>query len=272
MAPALLIIGDHEVQLAAVVAAFDQPVTAGQGTRCGEKITATGIIVTLLPRNRSRRVNSPPPARQQRLRSPSRPQGTVHASTRRQRCDTPPDPPPQTCIQDRSRPADASPSHLQTQDHQKCETWATYDDALIRNDNAGYWIQGPWVDTNPSNGGIIVVSGFSDSPVGTSICKYGVKTNWPAGPSPPRTRRVTFDGTNTVHGLTRHSACVEKGDSGGANYRVSGNSAEGVTSGAVLYGATLRCGQAVGQPTISWYFPIADSLAYYGPKYGVTVW
>ena len=29
----------------------------------------------------------------------------------------------------------------------------TYDDALIRNDNAGYWVQGPWVDYNPSNGG-----------------------------------------------------------------------------------------------------------------------
>ena len=53
-----------------------------------------------------------------------------------------------------------------------------------------------------------------------------------------------------------------------------GYAAEGVTSGAQLWtkDGALRCGQAVGQPNVSWYFPIADSLAYYGPKYGVSVW
>jgi len=153
------------------------------------------------------------------------------------------------------------------------ESWfPTFDDAIVRNDNPGYWIQGPWVDTNPSNGPVIVISGFSDSPVGTSICKSGITTKLTCGTITAKDETVVFDGTNTVYGLTRHSACVEKGDSGGANYRVSGNSAEGVTSGAVLYGPTLRCGQAVGQPTVSWYFPIADSLAYYGPRYGVTLW
>jgi streptogrisin C len=153
------------------------------------------------------------------------------------------------------------------------ESWfPTYDDAIIRNDNPGYWIQGPWVDTNPSNGGVIVVSGYSDSPVGTSICKSGITTKLTCGTITAKDQTVTYSGGATVYGLTRHSACVEPGDSGGANYRVTGNSAEGVTSGAVLYGASRRCGQAVGQPTVSWYFPIADSLAYYGPKYGVTVW
>ena len=30
------------------------------------------------------------------------------------------------------------------------ESWfPSYDDAIVRNDNTGYWIQGPWVDTNP---------------------------------------------------------------------------------------------------------------------------
>ena len=33
----------------------------------------------------------------------------------------------------------------------------------------------------------------------------------PAASSPPRTRRVTYTGGLTVHGLTRHNACVEPG-------------------------------------------------------------
>jgi len=37
-------------------------------------------------------------------------------------------------------------------------------------------------------------------------------------------------------------------------------------------GSRYRCRAAFGYGNISWYFPIADSLAYYGAKYGVTVW
>ena len=45
-------------------------------------------------------------------------------------------------------------------------------------------------------------------------------------------------------------------------------------SGASLIwdGSRYRCRSAFGYSNISWYFPIADSLAYYGPKYGVTLW
>jgi streptogrisin C len=149
----------------------------------------------------------------------------------------------------------------------------TYDDAIIRADNPGYWIQGPWVDTNPSNGGVIVITGFTDAPVGTAICKSGITTKLTCGNITAKNETVIFDGVNTVYGETRHSACVERGDSGGSNFAVASSyTAEGVTSGAALYPPNDRCGAAVGQPTISWYFPIANSLSYYGPKYGVTVW
>ncbi|WP_158230326.1 S1 family peptidase [Pseudofrankia asymbiotica] len=149
----------------------------------------------------------------------------------------------------------------------------SFDDSLTEATNPGYWIQGPWIDTNPSNGGFINVSGYTDAPVGTYICKSGITTRLTCGNITGKDETVLFDGVNTVYGLTRHSACVEPGDSGGANYVPGGvNRAEGVTSGAVLYGATRRCGSAVGQPTISWYFPIADSLAYYGPAFGVSLW
>jgi streptogrisin C len=149
------------------------------------------------------------------------------------------------------------------------EAWfPTYDDAIIRRDNS-YWIQGPWVDTNPSNGGVITVSGTSDSPVGTSVCKSGITTKLTCGSITAKDETVVY-AQGAVYGMTRHSACVQPGDSGGSNYVSATRTAEGVTSGAILYGGL--CGQKVGQPTVSWYFPIVDSLAYYGAVYGVTLW
>lgn len=161
------------------------------------------------------------------------------------------------------------------------ESWyPSYDDAIIRNDNTAHWIQGPWVDTNPSNGGIVTTSGFTDGPVGTVICKSGVTTKWTCGTITAKNQTVTYTGGVTIYGLTRHNACVEPGDSGGANISVSGATrrAEGVTSGASLidWGGERRCVGAIfgwlGIQSTSWYFPIADSIAYYGPKYGVSTW
>jgi streptogrisin C len=148
------------------------------------------------------------------------------------------------------------------------------DDALIRNDNPGYWIQGPWIDTNPSVGPVINVNGSGYSLPGTAICKSGITTKLTCGTITATNVTVVYTGGYTVDNLTQHTACVEPGDSGGPNYSSSGtlNIAEGVTSGALLYGSDRRCGQAVGQPTISYFFPIADSLSYYGPRYGVHLW
>jgi streptogrisin C len=163
------------------------------------------------------------------------------------------------------------------------ESWFPgVDDAIARNQNTPYWIQGPWVDTNPSNGGIVTTSGLTDGPVGTVVCKSGVTTLWTCGQITAKDETVTYPGAQTVYGLTRHNACVEPGDSGGANISVAGSTrrAEGVTSGASLidWGGRKRCIAAIwgwlGFQNVSWYFPIADSLAYYGAswKYGVTTW
>lgn len=160
------------------------------------------------------------------------------------------------------------------------ESWfPTYDDAIARNTNTSYWIQGPWVDTNPSNGGIVTSSGFTDGLVGTTICKSGITTKWTCGSITAKNQTVTYS-AGAVSGLTRHNACVEPGDSGGANISVFGSTrrAEGVTSGASLidWGGKKRCISAVfgwlGFDDTSWYFPIADSLAYYGAQYGVSTW
>ena len=156
------------------------------------------------------------------------------------------------------------------------ESWFPgYDDALARNDSAGYWVQGPWVDTNPSNGSVVTTRSHTDAPVGTTVCKSGITTKWTCGRITAKDETVTMDGTNTVYGLTRHSACVEKGDSGGANVSVTSTyAAEGVSSGASLRsdGTRLRCLATFGQQNVSWYYPIADSLAYYGPRYGIAPW
>jgi streptogrisin C len=156
------------------------------------------------------------------------------------------------------------------------ESWfPTFDDSLTRKTNA-FWIQGPWVDTNPSNGGFVNTSGYTDLPPGFPVCKSGITTKWTCGIITAKNQTVTYTGGLTVHGLTRHSACVEPGDSGGANVSVLGGyHAEGVTSGASMitdFSGKKRCLSKFGLPNVSWYFPIADSLAYYGPKYGVTTW
>jgi streptogrisin C len=155
------------------------------------------------------------------------------------------------------------------------ESWFPgVDDALARNDT-GHYIQGPWVDTNPTHGGVITTSSYTDAPVGTTLCKSGITTRWTCGQITAKDETVTYSGNRTVYGMTRHSACVEPGDSGGANVSVTSSyRAEGVTSGASMIwdGSRYRCRSTFGQQNVSWYYPIADSLAYYGPKYGITTW
>jgi streptogrisin C len=155
------------------------------------------------------------------------------------------------------------------------ESWfPSYDDAIARYNNNGLWTQGPWVDTNPSNGGVIITSGSTDAPVGTVVCKSGITTKFTCGRITGKNETVHYDSGETVYGLTRHNACVEPGDSGGANVSYIGGKyrAEGVTSGASLINNQCRSKFLFFLDNVSWYFPIPDSLAYYGPKYGVTTW
>ena len=85
----------------------------------------------------------------------------------------------------------------------------------------------------PANGGVITTRSYTDAPVGTTVCKSGMTTKWTCGSITAKNVTITYTSGVTVYGLTRHNACVEKGDSGGANVSWTGSyAAEGVTSGA----------------------------------------
>jgi streptogrisin C len=152
------------------------------------------------------------------------------------------------------------------------EHWfPAYDDALIRNTNPSYWSQGPYGDENPSNGATFrIIAGSTDALIGSYVCKSGITTKLTCGQVRATDETVTANGV-TVFGLTRHNACQEGGDSGGPTVGPTayGNTAKGVNSGGTLN--LGRCLSKVGLENRSWYFPIADSLAYYGPRYNVAL-
>ena len=153
------------------------------------------------------------------------------------------------------------------------ESWfPTYDDALLSNDRPSWWVQGPWVRVWPSDGFSYIVKGWSDAPIGTQICKAGRTTIRTCGSITGKDETIVVASGESISHLTRHNACVEPGDSGGASYAfgADGILAEGVTSAATL--ADSDCLEKVGLENQSWYYPIADSLAYYGPVHGIELW
>ncbi|MBN1171559.1 MAG: alpha-lytic protease prodomain-containing protein [Micromonosporaceae bacterium] len=150
------------------------------------------------------------------------------------------------------------------------ESWyPEYDDALVRNDNTGYWEQGPWVFAYTGDPNAVYnINGSKDSPIGTAVCKSGTTTQVTCGYVRARDVTVNYDNGDVVKGLVQHSACAEPGDSGGSSYSSSGGSnyAEGVTSGYTHRTGDNRCLEKIAGAgeSISYYYPIAASIAYYG--------
>ncbi|WP_028663038.1 S1 family peptidase [Saccharomonospora halophila] len=81
---------------------------------------------------------------------------------------------------------------------------------------------------NMYNGYGRTVSGSSEAPVGSSICRSGSTTGWHCGTVEAKNQTVRYS-QGTVYGLTRTDVCAEPGDSGGSF--ISGNQAQGMTSG-----------------------------------------
>lgn len=88
------------------------------------------------------------------------------------------------------------------------------------------WTPRPWV--NRYGGADRFVHGATPAPVSASVCRSGITTGWKCGVVQALNATVNYpDGS--VSGLTRTSACADRGDSGGSFIAVT--QAQGVTSG-----------------------------------------
>lgn len=122
----------------------------------------------------------------------------------------------------------------------------------------------PLVDMYDGYG--VEVEGSEAAPVGATLCKSGRTTGWTCGEVVSLDNSVNYGDGDVVNGLAEHDACVEQGDSGGAN--MSGNQAQGLSSGGALYESEdgLVCGEKVGEENVSYFQPISDALDEYGAE------
>jgi len=96
------------------------------------------------------------------------------------------------------------------------------------NDGAFVAATSNWNATNQVEGSSSTVSGSTQAPVGSAICRSGSTTGWHCGTIEARGQTVSYP-EGTVQDLTRTDVCAEPGDSGGSF--ISGSQAQGVTSG-----------------------------------------
>jgi hypothetical protein len=104
--------------------------------------------------------------------------------------------------------------------------------------------------------GNVAVKGIANATVGSTLCKSGKSTGWTCGRIVARNVTVNYGSNRVVEGLFQHTACVEAGDSGGAN--MTGNYAQGITSGAALIDG--KCLDKYGQTNESYAQPVAEAL------------
>lgn len=110
----------------------------------------------------------------------------------------------------------------------------------------------------------VVVEGSEEAAIGATLCKSGRTSNWTCGEIVSEDNTVNYGDGDVVSGLVEHNACVEQGDSGGAN--IAGSQAQGMSSGGQLYqdGSGLVCGEKVGEENVSYYQPVNEALDEYG--------
>lgn len=88
------------------------------------------------------------------------------------------------------------------------------------------WTPVPLV--NDYSGGSVTVTGSQEAPIGSTVCRSGSTSGWHCG-TVEATNQTVLYAEGTVSGLTRTSACADRGDSGGSF--VWNDQAQGMTSG-----------------------------------------
>jgi alpha-lytic protease prodomain-containing protein/trypsin len=131
------------------------------------------------------------------------------------------------------------------------------------NNYPGYWQPSPSVYRYDTRTYIRVVGQWNNPPTGATVCKSGLTTGYTCGTiTAPNQTVVYIDGT-WLSGLVRHNACVEPGDSGGANISPDGY-ALGVTSGASTNydpnSKSYKCWSKFGYANESYYQPVGEAL------------
>ena len=134
--------------------------------------------------------------------------------------------------------------------------FVTDDFGTFWNSYPAYWQ--PSASVYKWNNTFMTVRGSWAAPVGATVCKSGRTTGWTCGTIRALNETVPYNG-KVISGLTRHTACVERGDSGGANISTGGY-ALGLTAAASLP-ASGKCLSKIGQENRSWYQPIGEALS-----------
>jgi hypothetical protein len=135
----------------------------------------------------------------------------------------------------------------------------TYTSSFPGNDFGSVGVIDGWDQQGYVDGwgaGNVAVKGIAEPTVGSSLCKSGKSTGWTCGRISARNVTVNYGSNRVVRGLFEHTACVEAGDSGGAN--MTGNYAQGITSGAALING--RCLEKYGQTNESYAQPVGAAL------------
>ncbi|GAB4084664.1 hypothetical protein GCM10028784_12940 [Myceligenerans cantabricum] len=96
---------------------------------------------------------------------------------------------------------------------------------------------------NDYAGGTVGVTGYSEAPVGSTVCRSGSTTGWHCGTVEALDATVNYS-QGSVHGLIQTDVCAEPGDSGGS--LLAGSEAQGMTSGGS--GNCSSGGQTFFQP------------------------
>lgn len=133
----------------------------------------------------------------------------------------------------------------------------TDDFGTFWNSYPDYWRPSPSV-FKYNGTAVRVVGQWNAPPQGATVCKSGRTTGYTCGTITGLNQTVRYNDGSVIYGLVRHNACVEPGDSGGANIS-AGAYALGVTSGAST--SADRCLSKVGYPNVSWYQPVGEALS-----------
>ncbi|MEJ2869355.1 S1 family peptidase [Actinomycetospora sp. OC33-EN08] len=118
--------------------------------------------------------------------------------------------------------------------------WPSADYGLIQVTNTTAWRGSGQVQGGPT------VTGATEAPVGTQVCRSGSTTGYRCGVVQAKNVTVNYGNGLTVQGLTQTSACAETGDSGGSFLAPATKQAQGTLSGGT--GSCTSGGTSYFQP------------------------